>query len=129
KYVTVAPDPTRTEFRIGGGLSSVAEGGNGSTVRFGANLPLVRDRLAMRVSYSRNDVPGYIDNAVSGEEDINDVLQTSARAALLWQGERSSLKLTAMRQTIDSDNNAFTALDPADGSPLDGDLENRVWVD
>ncbi|MBB1061666.1 TonB-dependent receptor [Marilutibacter spongiae] len=129
KYVTVAPDTTATEFRIGGGLSSVGDGGTGHNVRFGANLPLVRDSLALRLSYSRNDAPGYIDNAVDGEEDINDVLQTSARAALMWQGERASLKLSAMRQTIDSDNNAFTALDPADGSPLDGDLENRVWVD
>ncbi|MBB1086888.1 TonB-dependent receptor [Lysobacter sp. SG-8] len=129
KYVTVTPDPTLTEFRIGGGLSSVSGGGTGNNVRFGANFPLVRDSLAMRVSYARNDIPGYIDNAVNGEEDINDGLQTSARAALAWQGERAGLKLSAMRQTIDSDNNAFILLDPANGGFMDGDLENRVWVD
>lgn len=129
KYVTRAPDLSETEFRIGGGVSSVDGGGNGNTIRFGANLPLVTDSLAMRVSYARNKQPAYIDNSISGEEDINDVDQTSGRVALLWQGERVDVKLSAMRQSIDSDNNATVSLDPADYSPIDGELDHQVYVD
>lgn len=129
KYVTRAPDLTETEFRIGGGVSSVADGGTGNNLRFGANLPLVADRLGMRVSYSRNNQPGYVDNSITGEEDINEVSQTSARVALLWQGDAFNLKLTAMRQGIDSDNNATVSLDPADYSPLDGESDHLVYVD
>ncbi|MEF9977164.1 MAG: TonB-dependent receptor [Thermomonas sp.] len=129
KYVTRAPDLSNSEFRIGGGVSSVTDGGTGNNFRLGANLPLVRDSLAMRLSYSRNNQPGYIDNSLSGEEDINDVAQTSARVALMWQGEGVNLKFTAMRQSIDSDNNATVSLDPANGEPLDGEFDHLVYVD
>ncbi len=70
------------------------------------------DSVGLRVSYASNDLPGYIDNSVDGSEDINGGSQTSARAALLWQGETASLNLVAMRQTIDSDNNAYGGAGP-----------------
>lgn len=80
----------------------------------GANLPLVADRLELRASYARNELPGYIDNTVTGRKDINDGTQESARVALLWQASDAfSLQLTAMRQSIDSDNNAIAALTDA----------------
>lgn len=128
KYVMREPDLDDTEFRIGGGVSSVEDGGHGSNVRFGANLPLSEDRLGLRLSYARNNIPGYIDNSVTGEEDINEGHQTSARAALLWQEDAFSLKLSAMRQTVDSDNNAVVSLDPVTREPLDGDLTTRVYA-
>ncbi|HEY5804268.1 MAG TPA: TonB-dependent receptor [Lysobacter sp.] len=130
KYVSVAPDLANTEFRVGGGLSSVEDSGDlGWNARFGANLPLVDDRLGLRVSYAQNELPGYIDNVVNGEEDINSGKQTSARVALRWQGETATLDLTAMRQTIDSYNNGLVALDPEGQQPLFGDLTNNVVVD
>ena len=129
KYVTVEPDLNTREFRFGGGMSSVEDSGDlGWNARFGANLPLVADSLGLRVSYARNDLPGYIDNSVNGEKDINGGSQTSARAALLWKGDAVSLDLTAMRQTIDADNNALVALDPVTEKPLFGDLSNSVYV-
>ena len=130
KYVTVEPDLSRTEFRVGGGLSSVKSAGDlGWDARVGANLPLVTDRVGLRVSYARNELPGYIDNSVNGQKDINDGDQTSARAALRWQEDGFSLDLVAMRQTVDSDNNALVALDPESKQPLFGDLTNSVFVD
>lgn len=129
KYVTRQPDLSKTEFRVGGGLSSVEDGENGYNVRFGANLPLVQDRLGLRVSYARNHLPGYIDNPINAKDDINSADQTSGRVALLWQDEAFSLKLTAMRQTIDSDNNAAVSLDPVTREPLFGDLTHAVYVD
>ena len=68
KYVTVAPDLTASEFRVGGGISSVEDAGDlGWNARFGANIPLVTDSVGLRVSYAHNDIPGYIDNSVDGE--------------------------------------------------------------
>ena len=129
KYVMREPDLTETEFRVGGGLSEVEDGEVGNTVRFGANLPISKDRLGLRLSYTRTEIPGYIDNSVNGEQDIDDGDQTSARAALLWQGDAFRVKLSAMRQTADTDNNANVALDPVSGDELDGDLTNRIWFD
>lgn len=130
KYVTRAPDLETTEFRVGGGFSTV-EGGDdlGNTFRVGANLPLSEGRLGLRMSYARNELPGYIDNAFNGREDIDGGEQTSARVALLWAGEASSLQLTALRQTIDTDNSTEVALDPATGDRLFGDLRTRQVVD
>lgn len=129
KYVMRQPDLSETGFRVGGGFSGVDGGNHGSDFRFGANLPLSKDRLGLRLSYARNNIPGYIDNAVDGSKDINGGAQTSARAALLWQGDGIDLKLTAMRQSIDSDNNAAVSLDPATGKPIGGDLAHLVYVD
>ncbi|MDQ2701413.1 MAG: TonB-dependent receptor [Pseudomonadota bacterium] len=127
KYVTREPDLSASEFRFGAGLSTVQDGDQGWNVRFGASMPLQQDRLGLRVSYARNEVPGYIDNAVDGDEDINSARQTSARAALVWDGDAIDLKLAALHQGIDSDNSATVALDPANGEPIDGDLVGHVW--
>lgn len=127
KYVTREPDLSATEFRIGAGLSSVQEGGQGWNVRLGASLPLQQDRLGLRLSYARNEVPGYTDNMVDGERDINSARQTSARAALLWEGESVELKLSALHQGMESDDAASVALDPATGAPIGGDFEGRTW--
>ena len=130
KYVTRDPDLEQTELRFGAGVSDVESGGAlGANIRFGANMPLVEDKVGVRVSYMYNKIPGYIDNEVDGEQNINDGSQESGRAELLWQGDNASLSLTAMSQEIDSDNNALVALDPTDLEPLYGDLVNSVFVD
>ena len=127
KYVTRAPDLLDSEFRIGAGLSSMPDGDQGWNARFGASLPLQQDRLGLRVSYARNELPGYTDNAVDGREDINGGSQTGARAALVWDGDAFDLKLAALHQGIDSDNSATVSLDPATGDPMFGDLTGQVW--
>jgi outer membrane receptor protein involved in Fe transport len=129
KYTLNKPDPGQREFRFGAGVSS-AKGASdpGWNYRFGANLPLVEDRLALRATYSKNDIPGYVDNLVDGREDINEGEQTSGRIALRWQGDGSSVQFSAMRQEIDSDNNAAIALDPVTGEANNG-LGNYVYVD
>lgn len=129
KYVTRAPDLEETEFRIGGGLSSVQGASDpGSNFRIGANVPLSQGRWGMRMSYARNDIPGYIDNAVSGERDIDSGEQTSGRVALRWSGESADFQLTALRQTIDTDSASYVALDPETGRPLAGGLDGRQFV-
>lgn len=130
KYVTRAPDLDATEFRIGGGLYDVKGGSDlGSAFRVGANVPLSEGKLGLRLSYARNELPGYIDNAIDGDDDFNDGEQTSARAALLWRGDSASFQFTALQQSVDTSNNSVVALDPADGRSLDGDLKARQFVD
>lgn len=127
KYVTREPDLSASEFRFGAGLSSMQGGDQGWNVRFGASLPLQQDRLGLRVSYARNELPGYTDNAVDGREDINSGSQTGARAALVWDGDTVDVEFSALRQSIDSDNNATVTLDPVTVGPVSGDLTGHVW--
>jgi iron complex outermembrane recepter protein len=131
KYVTLDPSLTQREFRLGGGISGV-EGSDdlGWDVHAGASLPLVNGRLGARLSYSRNELPGFIDNVVNGSKDINRATQQGALISLLWQpNDIVTLRLTALGQKIESDNNGFVALDPATRRPLYGDLTNQVFVD
>jgi outer membrane receptor protein involved in Fe transport len=69
------------------------------------NVPLITDQLAISASYSRRDTPGFIDNILTGEEDVNDAVQKGGRVALLWKPDPAlTVKLSGLWQTVDSDN-------------------------
>jgi len=127
KYMTRKPDTSQTEFRVGGGVSDTEGAGDvGYNYRVGMNVPLVQDALALRVSYARNEIAGYVDNLVDGRKDINDGDQTSARAALAWESDVVDVQFAAMRQEIDSKNNGTIALDPVSHKPIAG-LSNYIY--
>ena len=129
KYTMKKPDVTQAEYRVGMGVSSTDSAEDwGTNYRVGVNVPLKQDSIALRAGYTSNNIAGYVDNLFDGRDDINEGEQTSARAALLWQGETTEVQFSAMRQTIDSDNNATIALDPQTHQRIAG-LSNYVGVD
>jgi len=128
KYAMRKPDPTRTEFRVGAGFAFPRDGSTAFDYRVGVNLPLVRDSVALRASYARHELPAYVDNLADGRKDINEGTQTSGRVALRWEGDAASVQFAAMRQEVDSRNNAAIALDPATREPVQG-LANYLVVD
>ncbi|NWP10111.1 TonB-dependent receptor plug domain-containing protein, partial [Escherichia coli] len=72
KYVTTPPNLSRMEGRIQAGIVGVADGGTGYDVSGMLNVPIVSDKLALRITgYSRLD-PGYIDDVRRGLHDINE---------------------------------------------------------
>ena len=129
KYVMKKPDLAQNEFRIGAGVSET-EGADGTSLawRIGGNLVLAQDSVALRASYASNDINGYVDDLVSGREDINHAEQLSGRASMYWKGEIASAQFSVMKQKIDSENNSVIALDPATHAPVAG-LSNYVYVD
>ena len=127
KYVTRAPEVSGEEFRLGVGLRSVAGGGQGWNTRFGASVPLKEDRLGLRMSFARNELPGYTDNATDGRKDINGGEQVGARAALFWDGDAFDANLSVLQQRIDADGRGGAALDPDTLEPLFGDHVDRTW--
>ncbi len=131
KYVTVDPSLGTREFHVGGGLSGTENAGDpGWDVHAVANVPLLVDHLAVRVSYARNELPGFIDNVANGAEGINNATQETGHIAVLWKPiEAITVRLSAFGQRIDSDNNAVVRLDPVTERPVYGDLKNRVDVD
>ena len=127
KYVTRAPDTSGDEFRLGFGLRSTQDGGEAWNARFGASVPLIEDRLGLRVSFARNGLPGYTDNVNDGQQDVNDSEQIGARAALFWDGDAFDLNLSILEQRINADERGGTALDPATLDPMFGDNVDRTW--
>lgn len=126
KYVLKDPDLDSFEGRAGLGLSSVRGAGEpGWNARAGINAPLVEGKLALRASIAQETTPGWIDNAREGRRGINDARQRGIHASLLWQpNEDARLKLTALRQTVDADDNSLepltTALTPRYGRDRTG---------
>lgn len=127
KYVTSAPDLSGGEVRVGVGLQSVGDGDTGWNGRFGVSVPLQEDRLGLRMSFARNEIPGYVDNQVDGREDINSGEQVGGRLALAWDGETVDANLALLHQRIRSDDRANVALDPETYAPLFGDFIGQTW--
>ena len=80
-------DPIMNEFsgKVTGGLNHTdSSGSDHYKVQGAINIPLIEDRLALRLAASYRDEEGYIDMPLSGEDNYNDMEQTSYRAKLLW---------------------------------------------
>ena len=127
KYVTRAPDVAGEETRLGFGLRSVQGGGQAWNARFGASLPLKEDRLGLRMSFARNGIPGFTDNAVDGRRDINRGDQIGARTALAWDGDAFDLGLSVLHQRTRSDDRAGVALDADTLRPVSGEQTDLAW--
>ena len=109
KYVTIAPALDEFEGRFGVEAVDVTDG-SGNDFNYGARIsfPLVKDSLGMSLSYARRELPAYVDNVQTGEADVNEGTQEGARIAILWQpSATTSVSLSAMRQEVDSDDNAL----------------------
>jgi iron complex outermembrane recepter protein len=107
KFVTIEPSMAGASSRVETGLNSITHGeGVGYAFRGGINLPL-SSTLAVRVSgFARKD-PGYIDNPVTGQTDVNDIQSSGGLASALWQpSETLSIKLSALYQRTKADGSS-----------------------
>lgn len=127
KYVTREPDLSTTEARVGVGVRSVQGGDHALNLRFGASVPLKDDRLGLRMSFARNEIAAFTDNAVDGRENINGGSQLGARTALSWDGDVVDMDFGVLHQRIRSDDRAGVALDPDTQQPLFGDDDDLAW--
>src|SRR5579872_289074 len=114
KYVTRTPDLNHYSVHLGTdvfALDGADKAGLGG--RISVNVPLLADKLAMSASFSRENTPGYIDNALTGARHQNDYSQQAARVALLWKpNEDLSVTVSGLQQKIIASNNSTVALTP-----------------
>lgn len=129
KYVTRDPDPTRSAFRVSAGVHGVKGGETGHELRASANLPLVDERLALRIGGHRRKDAGFLREVSRGLRDVNGGTSEGLRASLLFEpSEQWRIRLNAMSNDMEygADNNVD--IDPATGQPTHGDLSRRNWV-
>src|SRR5690606_6552545 len=63
------------------------------------NVPLVKDRMALRVVGFARDEEGYIDNLGTGIDDANALKSSGGRATLLWEPtDRLSAQVRVSRE-------------------------------
>src|SRR5690606_4394701 len=86
--------------------------------RAAVNIPLVTDALALRVSGVYERLPGYIDNVLGNEPDVNDGKRYGGRASLLWQANSDlTVELGAIWQRDDRNALALAELNGAVFTP------------
>ncbi len=99
KYVTAEPDPSHFFGRLEIDGSAIDGGGAGYGLRASANIP-INQSMALRLSgYDRED-PGYIDNVLTGQKDVNGSRFDGGRASFGWQINKDwKVRLSALYQS------------------------------
>jgi iron complex outermembrane recepter protein len=122
KFVTTDPSPSNVAGRIQVLGSHVQDGGYGHVERGAVNLP-ISEGLAVRVSgFARHD-PGYVDNVLSGQDNVNSANIYGGRVSAFWQpSDEVSLKVNATGQNTHGNG---SPIEDADSSlaPILGDLK------
>jgi outer membrane receptor protein involved in Fe transport len=126
RVITNKPDPTQFDAYVEGEVSSIDQGGTGYDLNGMVNIPLVQDRLALRLVGFTSEDAGYIDNILSVspavqaglvgtnptpfdnatqvDDDVNSKKTSGGRAALRWDvTDDLDLTLGALFQDVSSD--------------------------
>ena len=84
RYITKKPEFDVVAGGVETTIESIADGNEGYWAQGYLNVPLT-DNLAVRGVFYNYDRPGFIDNVLTGNKDINDEEITGGRTALRWQ--------------------------------------------
>jgi len=102
KFVTREPSTTRLSVRGEAGVNTVADGGQGWSVRGSANVPIISDRVGLSVSGFYRKDPQWLDTIVPGGARVKDANENKVwggRAALLLKPfDNFTLTLSALYQ-------------------------------
>lgn len=122
KYVTAEPDTARFFGRLQVDGSTVDRGGEGYGLRGAMNIPFT-DQVALRISgYDRED-PGYVDNILTGQKDVNKTGVRGGRASLgVKINDEWKARLSAVNQR-QRGAGPVVDFDSVNFKPLYGDLK------
>jgi len=130
RIITNKPDTTAASGWVDLTGSTITDGGSGFDLGAMANLPLIQDKLALRLVGFYADEPGWVDNVLSptpGEqgdnaafvdEDVNSSVWSGARGMLRWNpNEQWTVDLAGIYQNYELDGFG------------DADLNQQVYED
>jgi outer membrane receptor protein involved in Fe transport len=106
RYVLKEPTLSRFEARVGADVSALQGASkSGTSIQAVVNVPIVDERLGVRVNAYDRYTPGYIDNAYNGAKDVNDLRRNGGRIAALWRpSEPLSMKVTAFWNRLSAES-------------------------
>ncbi len=101
RLVPNSPDPSNATATFSGGLLATQHGEFGGDLSAMANLPIERERLALRAVVYGASEGGYIDDVGRGERNVNRVGVMAVGRPLLWTpGDEWQIELTGLAQFI-----------------------------
>lgn len=128
KFVTTAPVLGSFSGAVETTGESVEHGGNGGDIRAVVNLPL-GDKVALRIGGFDQDVPGWIDDPLSGKTDLNEGHKHGGRASLLAAPtDDLSIRLTAETQESKYEGTPLVDVNPVTLQPVYGNLTQERFL-
>ena len=103
--VSNRPDPAAASARFEAGFDAVGSGETGAHGSAVVNLPVVRDRIAMRLALFGAKQPGWIETG--SREDSNRLRVGGGRAALRWQDGGWTIDLAGQMQNLNSADSQY----------------------
>lgn len=130
RIVSKKPDSTQFSGNARAEGSNVENGETGYSVRASLDGPLVRDRLAGRVTGFYRRYPGFVDNVGTGSTQVNGGETEGARGALRWTpSDAFSLDVVGVYQTIDTEGGAFQDNVADTTTPVYGERKYSQFLD
>lgn len=109
RLITAKPNVTNTEAKARGEVSFTEGGGTNYNFDAALNVPLVEDRVALRVTGGYEKLSGYADSASNpADRDVNDLESYSIRGRLLFKAaDNFDITLSGWRiyNRLNSNNN------------------------
>lgn len=125
KYVTYDPNATRYSEYAQAGIADTQEGSVGYKATSTTNLPIVQDKLALRVTGFELHNGGYIDNTTLGSRNVNRSDVYGGRIDLLITPTSTfSARISGLLQDI-TRNGLATADFALSGSPITQPLQQQ----
>lgn len=151
RYIVNKPDPTQFEGNIGGGVHNIDQGDTGWDADATINIPLVKDRLAIRlVGFGAKDAgyidnvlgntPGHIDfetgeqvpgnktNAAYVEKDFNSADWVGGRISARWL-MTDAWSATGIYNYSNLEVHGYNDFDPTTGDLQTIKFKNELWDD
>lgn len=132
RYITNKPDLDSIGGNLELGASSVESGAANYELKGVVNIPLVKGKAAVRVAGYTERRGGFIDNAATGEKDINDADRQGGRMIFAWlPTENLEIEAKFLYQDIETNavprNDVFNVMPGAPASF--GDYQQFVSID
>ena len=110
RYVAASPDLTRFGGHFDANVGFVTDGGTAERFDAVANLPIVADKLGVRIAVDHEDTGGYIDIPAIGRKDGNNISATTLRGKILAKpSDKLTLSLLIQHQSESQANQNFSA--------------------
>jgi outer membrane receptor protein involved in Fe transport len=117
RYITNDPVLDKVEGRARASYFSTRSGDGSVETQGVVNIPLVADKLGLRIAAEHNRYGGWIDNVTSGESNYNDASTTDARIKALFVPS-DNLKISALANIhrLRADGSNIVDVEPFDAS-------------
>ncbi|HEX7853968.1 MAG TPA: TonB-dependent receptor [Sphingobium sp.] len=107
RFISNQPNLSQIEGSVLGELSGTHHGGANYLAQGVLNLPIINDRMALRIGVQRSRDSGYIDridNSGRVHDGVNDEVATVVRSSLLWKvSDEFSIQPALLYQETNSD--------------------------